>query len=1158
MLRVRVLGELELEAGGSRLDPPKGRGGRALLAWLALNPGLHPRSEVAGRFWPDVLEESARASLRAALSALRPALGEGARELSASREKVGFARDAELWVDALAFEELAGQGRLEEALALRRGELLAGLDGDWVYEARDVHRALVAEVLARAAVLAEDAGNLDRALSLSRERVAADPLSEAAHRELIRRLAASGDRGAALFAYSRLQQRLREELRVAPSAQTRALVERIRAGEGPAVTVTGAPMTEMPDAAGADWPPPVSPALLGRAPASAFVGRDEPAVGLRAAWECALGGDPGLVLVAGEPGIGKTRLLAELARAAAEDDGAAVLFGRCTEETLIPYQPFVEALDAYVAAGDPGRLAAEAGPGADELARLLPRLAPAPPQSTDGARYRLFEAVAALLRSGSSRWPMLVVLDDLHWADTPTLLLLAHLARQAGPARVLLAGAYRETELARTHPLAHALADLRRERLAGRVALRGLERDATAALLRERMGTEGHPALIDEVQLETGGNPFFIEELANHLAETGTGARTGIPEGVREVVGRRLDRLAPATDELLRLAAVVGRSFDPAVLEALSPGGGEGVLDALDEAVAAGLVREAPEEPGHYEFSHALIRDTLYDELTVARRVRLHGRVADALEAGSARRDDRYLAELAHHLFQAAPGGDARRAVRAARAAAQRADAQLAWEEAAAHYERALQALELEDAGDASAGSLRGELLEGLGEARMRSGERDAGRVAFRAAAVPAAERGDADALARAALGFGGVGVQVFAPDEETVALLERALAACSDGGDPARARLLARLAIERYYDPDPGVREALSAEAVAVAREAGDASALLAALNARHVALWDPEHLEQRLDIAREAIEVGVRTGEREAELQARNWLVTDLGELGDIAAFDAEAARHEALADELRLPAYRWYAPAWRAMRALAAGRLEDFGRFGQEAYEIGVAAQDENAGIVLEATRMFGHLARGDYHALDLSFVEARTAHPVTGLAWRSSLAWLRAERGELDAARAALAPIADHGVARLPLDANLLSLLAELGEACALLGERELGASVRARLEPFADRNTVSMRALGTWGHASHYLARLADLLGRTDEALALYRDALAGNERMDAGAFGARTALHHAALLARLGDPTARERAAAALAQTDALGLDGLLAQWRPRLTELVA
>ena len=147
---------------------------------------------------------------------------------------------------------------------------------------------------------------------------------------------------------------------------------------------------------------------------------------------------------------------------------------------------------------------------------------------------------------------MLVVLDDLHWADTPTLLLLGHLARQVGPARLLLAGAYRDTELARTHPLADALADLRRERLVERVALRGLERDATAALLRERMGTEGHPALIDEVQLETGGNPFFVEELASHLAETGSGARSGIPEGVREVVGRRLDRLAPGTDELLR------------------------------------------------------------------------------------------------------------------------------------------------------------------------------------------------------------------------------------------------------------------------------------------------------------------------------------------------------------------------------------------------------------------------------------------------------------------------------------------------------------------------------------------------------------------------------------------------------------------------------
>ena len=274
--------------------------------------------------------------------------------------------------------------------------------------------------------------------------------------------------------------------------------------------------------------------------AGAFVGRDDPAGRLRAAWERALGGEPGVVLVAGEPGIGKTRLLAELARAAAEDDGAAVLFGRCTEETLIPYQPFVEALDAYVAGGDAGRLAAEAGPGADELARLLPRLAPPPPQSTDGARYRLFEAVAALLRSAAARWPLLVVLDDLHWADAPTLLLLGHLARSAGPAR---AAAGRR--LPRDRAGAHATRSRTRWPTCAASGWSsgwrcgGLERDATAALLRERMGTEGAPGPGRRGPAGDRRQPVLRRGAGQPPGGDRRAARAaGIPEGVSEVVGR--------------------------------------------------------------------------------------------------------------------------------------------------------------------------------------------------------------------------------------------------------------------------------------------------------------------------------------------------------------------------------------------------------------------------------------------------------------------------------------------------------------------------------------------------------------------------------------------------------------------------------------------
>src|SRR5215207_32360 len=376
-LRVHLLGELALEVDGAAVAPPSGRRPRALLAWLALNPGLHPRSEVAARFWPDVLDESARASLRVALSALRSALGPAAVLLTATRDRVGFAGDAPVWVDAAAFASLCATGEVENALTLRRGELLAGLDDEWVYAARDAFAARLSDALAAAVERAETPA---RALGLARERVAADPLSEAAHRDVIRLLAATGDRGAALLHFNRLQERLRESLGVAPSADTRTLVDRIRAGDAPPA---GAPAAF------------ASPALLGRAPRSDFVGRADALARLAAAWDRARAGEARLALVAGEPGIGKTRLLAELGRGVA-GDGGTVLYGRCAEETLVPYQPLVEALDAYAAAGDLAALAAGAGPAAGELARLVPRLAPALPDmpavgdDIAGARYRLF------------------------------------------------------------------------------------------------------------------------------------------------------------------------------------------------------------------------------------------------------------------------------------------------------------------------------------------------------------------------------------------------------------------------------------------------------------------------------------------------------------------------------------------------------------------------------------------------------------------------------------------------------------------------------------------------------------------------------------------------------------------------------------------------
>ena len=787
MLRVRLFGGLALESDGTALPPPASRRARELLGWLALHPGRHARAAVAARLWPDVLDASARASLRTTLHELRRALGPEASCLVAGRDALALEH---VVVDARELDALLDGGDAEPALALYDGgELLAGLEEEWVLVARDDLRDRLGARLGRLADEAETAGDAAGAVRLTRAHVALDPLSEERSRALARRLAATGDRAAALAAYERLRERLAADLRIAPSAETRALAEEIRAG--PALTARSA-------------------GILHRA-AGAFVGRDEPLARLAAALDTARAGERRLALVGGEPGIGKTRLVAELCARAARG-GATVLSGRCFEEAIVPYQPFLEALgDAW------------------------PHDGPAAADAAGAARWRLFEAVDAALCAGA---PTVLALDDLHWADRGTLLLLGHVMRSERPAALLVVGTYRESELSRTHPLAAVLGDLRREGLYERISLAGLDRAAVAALVRGWLGSDATAARLHD---ETGGNPFFLEEVVRHLREAGDAA--GIPESVREVLGRRLSRLSDAANRTLAVAAVAGRDFELALLEGLEPLAGIAVLDALEEAVAAQLLREDVDRPGRYGFAHPLVRETVYEELSLTRRVRLHGAVADALERLHGD-DPARLAELAGHRLAAAAGADPAAAVDVALRAGRQCMAQLAYEEAAAMAARALEAL-----GD-GAGPMRADALLLLGDAQLRCGDEAAAHDAFARAGDIARRAADPDRLARAALGASGLGVTIIAVREPTVDLLREALAALPDAG-AMRARVLARLAVETYYASAPPERKAVGDEAVEHARRAGDPAALVAALNARRVALWSAGYLDERLETA-------------------------------------------------------------------------------------------------------------------------------------------------------------------------------------------------------------------------------------------------------------------------------------------------------------------
>ncbi|WP_419866299.1 BTAD domain-containing putative transcriptional regulator [Mycobacterium scrofulaceum] len=450
----------------------------------------------------------------------------------------------------------------------------------------------------------------------------------------------------------------------------------------------------------ADDPGPAAPAepplerpslpavLTGRGP---FVGRGRELERLASGWQTALAGGTNAMLIAGEPGVGKTRLAGEWSRQA-YDQSALVIYGRCDEDLGAPYQPFAEALRSLVPCLGPGGLRGLRGvealltliPG---LVDVLPDLAAPTRADPDTERYALFDAVVALLALASARAPVVLILDDLHWAAKPTLLLLRHLLRFGEHARLQIIGTYRSTDLDRAHPLAAMLADLHRDGTASRLALSGLDEDDVTAYVAEAGYNDEE--LARALASVTGGNPFFLIEALRHVDESGgRWDQSTLPQGVREAVSRRLSRLPAEANKALAAAAVVGSRF---VLELVERVVGDDLVDAFDEACKAGIVIEEP--GGRYRFNHAIVRQSLLAELPSVRRMRLHQRIATTLESEPGA-DEELLAELAYHYFECAWAGNAAKAVEYCRRAADQAMARLAYEGAADLYDRALHALE--------------------------------------------------------------------------------------------------------------------------------------------------------------------------------------------------------------------------------------------------------------------------------------------------------------------------------------------------------------------------------------------------------------------------------------------------------------------------------
>ena len=686
-----------------------------------------------------------------------------------------------------------------------------------------------------------------------------------------------------------------------------------------------------------------------------FVGRAGELAALTADLDAAVGGRGGVVLVAGEPGIGKTRLSEELAaRAAAR--GAVVLWGRCWEGAGAPsFWPWVQVVRGYVQvqAGDPASLRHDLGAGAADIAQLVPAvhdcipdLPVPPPLEPEAARFRLFDSLTGFLRTAAARRPLLVVLDDLHWADVPSLALLRFMSRELEGTGPLVVGSYRQSEVGQGHPLLAAVADLTRGQHRW-LLLGGLGQRDVASFVALVAGAEPSAELAAEVYRQTDGNPFFVTEVVRLLASQGRldpaarGAAVlegGLPEGVRAVVAERLGRLSDDCRRILEVAAVVGRDFELRVLQPASGLDTERLLALLEEAEAVRVVGAVPDGLSRWRFAHALVREVLYEGLLAARRVHLHRLVGEALEAVYAADPGPHLAELAHHLVEAAPGSEetAAKAVQMATLAGRRALEVLAWEDAAELFERALAALELTER---PGPQQRCELLLAVGEARMAASDVPAARIAYQQAGELARRIGSPEALARAGLGLGSEFTSGIV-DPAQVGLLEEALTALGEADSPQRARVLAGLARALVSTPQVERRLALSEDAVQMARRLGDPAALAAALFGRHLAIWGSERAEvagERLAIATEVVGLAEQIGDRAMALRGRGLRRIDLLELGDLVGYDADLAAAERAAAELRQLRYRWQLPLAHATRALLAGRFAQ----AEELMEQGLAA-------------------------------------------------------------------------------------------------------------------------------------------------------------------------------------------------------------------------
>jgi DNA-binding SARP family transcriptional activator len=1134
-VEIRVLGPLEVVEDG-RILRPGSRKQVALLALLVLrgNRGAS-RDLLIEELWHGKPPAAAETTLRSYVSRLRSIVG--ADRLQTRRPGYALVLDPEE-LDAHRFEQLLGAGRETLASGQATGavtqfrEALALWRGDALHDVRDEPFAQAEIARLNELRLQALEERIEADLALGRHEavvpeleklVGEHSLRERLCRQLMVALYRSGRQAEALATYANARHTLSDELGLEPGHELRAL-ER-------AILRQDASLELLPVA---DEDSERTELARGT-----FVGRQREFEELLNGFADVQNGHGRLFLLVGEPGIGKSRLAEELTHHA-QARGADILVGRCWEAGGAPaYWPWVQALRTCIRLRDPSELRTELGRGAPELAHLLPELRelfptlpePVAPDS-EGARFRLFQAVAAFLREASRLRPIVLIVDDLHAADAPSLLLLQFVARELADARLLLLGAYRDVDPTVGARLGAALSELVREPVTTRITLSGLAEDDIAAYIEVAAGSTPQTDIVGAIHAETEGNPLFMGEVVRLLVAEGAldmaSHTLRVPDTVRGVIDQRLRRLSDDGRELLVLASVLGREFGIQELARLADVSPAETLAILDETMVERIVGEVPGASDRLRFAHVLIRDTIYDGLTVARRVELHHRTGEALETFYADGEP-HLAELAHHFYAAAPAGETTRAIKYTQLAAERAVHLLAYEEAARLYEMAL-SLSDDDV-------KRCDLFLALGEALGRAGDTPASKHAFRRAFELADAEGLPEQLARAAFGYGGrILWEVSRDDRHSVPLLEHALAALGEGDSPLRVRLLARLAGGPLRDASfPAEQKAaLSEEAIAMARRIGDPTTLMYALYGYLLSQIGPDTRPGVLEVANECRSIAMEVGDKERLVECNEQLFQYLLERGDIEAARPHLETVVKLANELRQRPQLWISAVNQAILALLQGRFDEADRLIHEALEIGGGTL-WNARVSYRLQLYALRRAQGRLHELQETFAaEPQAFHYRTYPILDCMLARFYDELDRKSEARAIFEGLAADGFAALPFDEEWLVSLSLLAEVAHSLGDKPRAAYLYESLSPYSDWVGLAYPEI-SMGSVSRYLGILASTLGRWDDGERHFEKGMVMNERIGARPWLAYTQEDYARMLLSRQDPGDLERAEQLLA-----------------------